>query len=249
MPPSSAFPRGATPTPRHKLLYAKPYRLVTAPTQIAYVPAKLDMWGNDTYGDCVTAESAFALACYQPEIFIDTSVVVAWAKKNGFLNGADLGTVLDAMASNGFVVGGQQYDEGTKFGVDYSNESILQSAISQGPVKIAIDANALPSGAGSEQGWEVTGGGKFGNTDHCVSLAGFGPVSYLYTQLSRPLPTVFVTTPNLPGYLLYTWATEGFVDYRWLMNTCTEAWVRNPTTVGVPPLPGPPPVVIDWSDA
>ena len=42
-----------------------------APAQFAYVPKQLSMWGNDQYGDCVSAEEAFAKACYSPEIFID----------------------------------------------------------------------------------------------------------------------------------------------------------------------------------
>jgi hypothetical protein len=41
------------------------------------------------------------------------------------------------------------------------------------------------------------------------------------------------------GY--YTWSTIGVVDHAWIMSTCVEAWTRQPTTVGVPPLPGPTP--------
>ncbi len=233
------FHRGAKKSPRHKLLAASPHRVTSSPPpQFAFVPKQLDMWGNDQYGDCVSAEEAFAKACYSPEIFIPTQTVTSWAQAGGFLNGADLTSVMDAMKQAGFVVGQQMYNDGPYTGVDYSNETVLQSALSQGPVKIAIDANALPSGAGNQQGWVGTGGspGQFGNTDHCVAICGYGPASWLFQQLGIPLPAGLSS-----GYLLYTWSTIGFVDHAWIMSTCVEAWLRNPTTVGVPPLPGPTP--------
>jgi hypothetical protein len=236
------FKRGATRTPAHIILKAPKFKAPpteAVPIQAAIVPAKLDMWGNDQYGDCVSAEEAFAKACYQPEIFIDANTVIGWARQNGYLNGADLSEVMDSMKSSGFKVGSQLYNDGGYSSVDYSNEANLQAAISQGPVKIAIDANALPNGAGNQQGWYATGKGNFPNTDHCVALSGYGTATYLYQQLGVPLPSGLPGTTN--GYLLFTWSTIGFVDHNWLMGTCVEAWVRNPTTVGVPPLTPPTP--------
>jgi len=243
------FPRGARPSPRHVLCAAPTFRpLAAPPAQVAYVPSKLDYWGNNQYGDCVSAEEAFAKACYgldgqgggkSNEIFIDTATVVAWARRNGYLNGADLGSVLQSMSQSGFAVGSQLYNDGPFHTVDYATESVLQAALAQGPVKIAIDASVLPSGAGSRQGWSSTGnrGGRV--TDHCVALAGYGPAQFLYDQLGVPLPSGL--SASQPGYLLFTWSTIGFVDHGWIMGTCAEAWIRNPTTVGVPPLTPPSP--------
>lgn len=239
------FLRGAKPSPRHKLLASAPFQFRAAPLQFALVPTKLSMWGNDQYGDCVTAEEAFAKACYTPEIYIGTDVVTDWAERHGVLNGATLTEVLDAFArGDGFQVGTQRYNDGPYNGVDYTDQSLLQSAISTGPVKIAIDADALPQGAGNQQGWYATGLGRFPNTDHCVALCGYGPAEWLYAQLRVPLPAALL--PTKIGYLLFTWNTIGFVDHNWLLGTCVEAWARNPTTLGVPPLtppvPPPPPV-------
>lgn len=251
--PKSSFPRGAIPTPRHKLASAMPFvpldlGLEAGPIQCAYVPAKLDVWGNSTYGDCVSAEEAFKLACERPEVFTPADVVVSWARKNGFLNGADLSEVMDAMAKGGFVIGSQQYNDGPYKSVDYSNEAILQAAIAEAPVKIGIDAGALPSGAGNQQGWYTLSTRTMKNEDHCVGLGGCGPAEWLYGQLGVPVPTGL--SVSLYGYLLYTWATLGFVTHEWLMACMGEAWVRFPATVGVPPLPPPvpvtPPDVIDW---
>lgn len=189
--------------------------------------------------NCVTAEEAFAKACYDPEIFIDDRTVIGWARSHGFLDGANLAEVMDAMQRKGFQVGAQLYDDGAYSGVDYSNEQTLQSAISQGPVKIAIDADALPSDAGQKQGWYDVQGGRFPNTDHCVALSGYGRADYLYDRLGISLAAGLA--PSTPGYLLFTWGTQGFVTHPWLMGTCVEAWVRHPTTVGVPPLPEPAP--------
>jgi hypothetical protein len=230
---------GARPSPRHRLLAAAPHRvLVAPPPQFAIIPQKLDMWGNSTYGCCVTSEEAFAKACYSPEIFIDPQIMISWARSHGVLNGADLASVMDAMRVKGFQVGSQLYDDGPYSGVDYSNELVLQSAISQGPVKIAIASSMLPSGAGDHQGWYALGSGHDTNTDHCVSLCAFGPAEWLYQQLKVPLPSALA---GKSGYLLFTWATIGFVDHQWIMGTVSEAWVRNPTTVGVPPLTPPVP--------
>lgn len=238
--PAKAFQRGAILSPRHVLLRAHPFRAGgPVPSQVAMVPALLSVWGNDLDGDCVSAEEAFAKACHSPEIFINDATVIAWARRRGYLNGATLTDVMDSMQTDGFVVGNQTYDDGPYSGVDYSNESTLQAAIAQGPVKIAIDANALPSGAGNDQGWYAINGGRWGSTDHCVALCGYGNAGWLYQQLNVPLPSGL--DASQAGYLLFTWGTIGFVTHAWLMGTCQEAWIRTPTTVGVPPLPGPTP--------
>ncbi len=245
-PDNRTFPRGARPSPRHKLQAATPHKIVqAAPAQFAIVPRQLSVWLNDTYGDCVTAQEAYAKAVWSvqsglPELFVPDAEVKRWASKYGFLNGADLPTVMDRMAKDGFTVGGKNYKDGPYKGVDYSNEPILKNAVFTGPVNIAIDANALPSTAGRGNGWYATGSGRFPNTDHCVALSGYGPADYLYKQLDLPLPSQLT---GKSGYLLFTWGTIGFVDHNWLMSTCTEAWVRNPTTPGqvpVPPVPDPP---------
>lgn len=233
------FLRGARPSPPHKLLAAQPFLAVSYPAQFAIVPAKLDIWGNSTYGDCVSAEEAFAKACHTPEIFIPADTVIAWARQNGYLNGADLKEVCDSMLKSGFQVGSQLYNDGPALAVDYSNIDTLRAAIAQGNVKIAIDANTLPSGAGNQQGWYAFGGAKGRGSDHCTGLSGYGTAAYCFQQLGVPLPSG-VDGTKADCFLHFTWSTIGVVDFAWLQNTCTEAWVRNPTTVGVPPLPAPP---------
>lgn len=241
---TKTFPRGAVRSPAHKLLAAPRHEpIANPPAQVAYVPKQLDMWGNSQFGCCVTSEEEFAKACYSPEIFIAPQIGIEWARRHGYLNGADLVSVLDTMQTDGFTEGHfarrQQYNDGPYSAVDYSSEDALHSALSIGPVKIAIDANALPSGAGNQQGWYALGSGQqFTNTDHCVSICGCGTAEYLYSQLNVQMPPSVAGTS---GYLVFTWSTIGFVDHPWIMSTCTEAFVRNPTTVGVPPLPGPTP--------
>lgn len=238
------FARGALPSPKHALLRA-PAHIVTAapPAQVAYVPKQLSYWGNDRYGICVTAEEAFAKGCDCPNnpagVFITEANCIAWARSHGVLNGANLSSVMDDMIQKGFSVPPQLYNDGRYSGVDFSNETILRSAIAQGPVKIAIAADALPSGAGSQQGWWDLGTRDYRGTDHCVALNGYGAADWLFKQLEVPLPSGL--RGDLQGYLLFTWSTIGFVDHRWIMGTTDEAWVRNPTTVGVPPLPIPTP--------
>lgn len=247
------FKTGAIATPRWKLAAARPHFCRgTTPTQWPNtLPAFLEMWLNATYGDCVTAEEAAAKAfwsviCGLAETKITDATVKAFCDKYDFLNGANLTDVMDKMIQDGF-----QQDAGYKDGpyasVDFSNEGVLQNALSQGPVKIGMDASALPSGAGNQQGWTAFGGspGQFSNEDHCTGLWGYGPTKYLASLIEK----TFNVTVSLPadapanGYLHYTWATIGIVDHAWIMSTCGEAWLRSPTTVGVTPAPTPLPPV------
>lgn len=236
------FKRGARPTPKAKLMSAPAFRATAPPSEFARVPKRLDPWGNFDHGCCVTSEEAFAKGCNEPTVFVPAATVIAWARRYGYLEGADLLSVMQSMQRKGFADGAQLYNDGVPQRVDYTDEGTLQSAIVAGPVKIAIDAEALPHAAGNEQGWWDTEAGEFSHTDHCVSLSGFGPAGWLYSKLGVALPHGLAADQR--GYLLYTWATLGFVSHAWLQGTCVEAWVRVPTTVGVPPLPDPAPTPV-----
>lgn len=230
------FPTGSTPTPRNKLAAATPFQpLTAAPEKVAYVPSYRSMYGNDRYGICVTAEEAFAKSCYGYNIPDD--VVIPWARSHGVLNGAGLVEVLDWMREKGFQVGAQLYNDGPKLSVDYENEALLQAAIAIGPVKIAIGAGALPGGAGSRDGTYILTSRNY-RSDHSTTLCGFGPAEWLYEQLGVPLPPVLA---GRRGYLHYTWAHIGYVEHAWIIGATDEAWVRNPTNIGIPPLPAPQP--------
>lgn len=241
---NNQFLRGAKPSPRHKLLAATPHvALAAIPPQVAYIPKQLSYWLNNQYGDCVTAEEAFNKDV--SGVMISDSIVQEWASQGGFLDGANLTDVMDAMAKSGFSQNGNVYGDGPYTSVDYSNEAIIQSALSIAPVKIGIDADALPSGAGNGNGWYKFGGSpqQFTNEDHCVALAGYGPNAWLFQQLGVPLPSGVDGTKVC--YLLFTWSSIGVVDHDWIMSTVGEAWLRNPSSLtnGTPlPNPGPLPV-------
>jgi hypothetical protein len=230
------FKTGAKPTPRYKLLTARPHKAAgVTPPQVIVVPSFLEMWLNDQYGDCVTAEEAFAKAAYavqngQPETKITDATVKAFCDKYDLLNGAELPQVMDLMVSDGFHQD-QGYKDGPYVGVDYSNEAVLQNAISIGPVKIGISSSSLPSGAGNANGWYAFGG-QSGAQDHCTALCGYGPTSALFQALGTPVPSG--APPS--AYLQYTWGTIGVVDHAWIMAACGEAWLRNPTTPGIAPV-------------
>lgn len=250
--PDGKLPRGLKgPTPAAKLLAAprfspasNPASFAAAPAQFSVPPPVLRMWGNNQYGCCVSSEEAFALStwtyyCTKTQVCPSDAEVIAFARKYGYLNGAWLTEVMDTMQQYGMDVGGKNYRVGPYSSVNYTNPTTLQTAIYAGPVNIAIDADALPSGAGNKNGWYATKGYNR-STNHCVGLSGYGPASYLYQTLNMPVPTGL--DPATPGYLLFTWSTLGFVTQDWLNSTCTEAWVRVPTTVGFsPPTPTPDP--------
>jgi hypothetical protein len=66
---SQPLPRGASPSPRHVLAAAMPHILdttVSVPPSFLMWPIKMSSWNNYSYGDCVSAEEAFAKATAAP---------------------------------------------------------------------------------------------------------------------------------------------------------------------------------------
>jgi hypothetical protein len=231
--------RGAIKSPRHRLAGAKPHVVTAAaPPQFIMIPAKLSMWLNQIDGDCTVAEEAFAKACCYlgspsgPEIFITDDTVQTWGTANGFMNGAVIIDVIDAMQTNGFVQDGNTYCDGEPISVDWTDAGVLENAIAtNGPVKIGVAADQLETAVGDTQGngWFATGFKPDADMDHCVSLCGYGTLDYLATELGVGLPLNVDGT--LPGYALFTWSSIGIIDVPSVLAITSEAWVRNPTTI------------------
>jgi hypothetical protein len=227
------FKRGAKPSPRHKLAGATPH-VLTGPTpeDMLRIPSKLSMWLNDIDGDCVTAEEAFAKACWLPEIFITPEEVQTWATAHGVLNGAVISEVLEWMQTKGFVQAGISYYDGPHVSVDWTNAELLRNAIHIGPVKIGVAADQLQNvvvGDPPANGWIATGFSADQNEDHCVSLCGFGTMSWLAERLEVKLPGT--VDPSSPSYGLFTWSSIGIIDVPSMLAITSEAWLRKPTTV------------------
>jgi hypothetical protein len=188
------------------------------------------MWLNDVDGDCVTAEEAFAKGI-APGVFIGDATVRVWAAANDVLNGTDLITVLKLMQTTGFAQNGSVYDDGSPVSVDWTNVSVLQNAIVQGPVKIGVAGDQLETAVPDPptNGWLATGFTPDANLDHCVSLCGYGPIWWLLNVLgtgANPGPV-----QEAPGYALFTWNSIGVIDAPSLNAICGEAWLRSPTTL------------------
>jgi hypothetical protein len=161
------------------------------------------MWGNDVNGDCCTAEEAFAKACNTPEIFVPDEEVIAWATRHGVLNGATGIDVLDWMQTDGFQMNASTYDDGPSTSVDWTNPTVLQSAISQGPVKTIISADQVENAYQLHQasGWIGTGFTQDENYDHCVSLCGYGQLGWLLGELGTEIPNNL--DPQSPFYAMF----------------------------------------------
>lgn len=248
--------RGAKLSPRNKLAQARPYQaLRNIPPYFSVVPTQLNMEGNSTYGDCVTAEEAYHFmaasvrAGQSPQLVVPESVAVNWAGQHGFLNGADLITVIQAMQTDGMTIGSTTYTDGSPSSVDYTNQQSLFSAIFEGTIKIAVAAGQLESAVSSNNGWYLTGASVDGNLDHCVGLTGYGTVGQMFQALGVAPPSN--ANVNTPACLLYTWSTIGVVDYDSVLALMgstpsqgnSEAWLRTPESpqIVIPPTPTPPP--------
>ena len=232
------FLRGARPSPRHRLAAARPHVATTpTPAQWLWKPAQLSMWLNDQFGDCVTAEEAFAKGCI-PGVFITDVTVQAYATANNLLNGADLVSVIDLMETAGFQQDGKVYDDGPPVSVDWTNPALLTNAISQGPVKIGVAADQLETAVNAgimlpngwpENGWFATAFQRDTNEDHCAGLAGYGPMGWLFEELKAAIPDG--VDQDAPGYAAFTWSSIGVIDPPSLQAICGECWLRVPTSI------------------
>lgn len=233
--------RGARPTSKDRLAAAPRHAMLgLTPVQFLWLPQHLSMWGNQIFGNCVTAEEAFAKACYTPEIFIPQHKVVKWARQNWALNGAGLWEILTLMQTGGIYQGDSQYNDGPFKSVDWGYAALLRNAIAHGPVKIGVAADQLENvpGVGVANGWIATGFSYDSNLDHCTSLCGFGTFAWLTQQLGVPLPERI--KPDTAGYAMFTWSTIGIIDVPSMLAITGEAWLRSPTTVIKPnPVPSP----------
>jgi cell division septation protein DedD len=243
--PKPRRPRGAIPSPRHKLVQANRHVARAVPASFGVVPPQLSYWGNNVYGDCVSAEEAAAKAIYSlmnggtAELFVPEQTLEQWAKAHGYLNGANLTDVMDSMAKDGLVVGSATYTDGPYESVDWTTDATLRSAIYQGPVKIGVAADQLQNVVGTTNGWIGTGFAADTNEDHCVSLCGYGSMSVLCSMLGVSVPSG--ANPSGPAYLLFTWDTVGIIDQASVVAITGEAWLRTPTTPQQGPTPAPTP--------
>jgi hypothetical protein len=226
--------RGAIPSPRHELAAAMPHVPLpkVPPNYLIPVPKQLSVWHNDLHGDCVTAEEAFAKACHNPEIFITDAEVQKWATAHGWYEGAMLIDVLKAMQKGGFTQDKHTYDDGVHNSVDWTTAAVLQSAICHGPVKIGVAADQLQEACqttGYKSGWFATGFKADKNEDHCVSLSGYGTISWLAQEMKFAVPHGVDGTK--PGYAMFTWGSVGIIDTPSMIAITHEAWLRIPTTI------------------
>jgi hypothetical protein len=241
------LPRGAMPSPRHQLAAAMPHvpdSTISVPASFLMWPVQMSSWNNYTYGDCVSAEEAFAKATAAPRKFFSEATVVAWAQQHGYLNGAYLTAVMTTMQTKGFPLNKQTYDDGPHYSVNWTNAAILQSAIySHGPVKIGVAAENFQSAAAGQHGIVTPGTSGWtmygypatigGQEDHCTSLCGYGTLTQLVGLFKKHKVTVHAQkgTPRGLCYAMFTWNSIGIIDQQSMLNMTHEAWIRNPVTI------------------
>jgi hypothetical protein len=219
---------------------------ISVPPSFLMWPAQMSSWNNYTYGDCVSAEEAFAKATASPQIFFPEPTVVSWATENGFVNTAQCNDVLTRMQTDGFPLDGKTYIDGNVYFVDWTQPAILQSAIySHGPVKFSVGAGGFESNPNGpvtpgSSGWAMYNYPKNVAQDHCVSLCGYGTLAELIALFGEHGVTV-----NLPNgmptgmcYATFTWNSIGIIDEQSMFNMGYEAWMRNPVTIIVDKLHG-----------
>jgi hypothetical protein len=241
------LPRGAIPSPRYELAAAMPHvpdPRISVPPSFLMWPVQMSSWNNYVYGDCVSAEEAFAKATAAPQTFIPEATVVAWASAHGYLNGANLTAVMTTMQTDGFPLNKKTYDDGPYNSVNWNNAAILQSAIhSHGPVKIGVAAEYFQAAAPGQHGVVTPGTSGWAiynypatsapQEDHCVSLCGYGTLAQLEDLFLKNKVTVRAPTGMPKGlcYAMSTWNSIGIIDQQSMLHMTHEAWLRNPVTI------------------
>ena len=141
------MPRGLVPSPEEALRTARAYvpkAPMAIPTSFLQWPITMSYWGNDEFGDCVTAEEAFAKAAAPGYYFIPEDTVIGWARRNGYLNGAACYSVLSTMRDKGIDFSLNTLFDGDFSRIGYEDSVILRDAIYHcGPVKLAIDSGYM----------------------------------------------------------------------------------------------------------
>jgi len=241
------LPRGAMRSHRYKLASAMPLvpdPKISVPSSFLMWPVKLSSWNNYIYGDCVSAEEAFAKAAATPKTFIPEATVVSWATAHGYLHGAYLNDVMTTMQTDGFPHNQKKYDDGPYQSENWHNAPLMSSAIySHGPVKIGVAAANFQSAARGQHG--IVTPGTSGWTmynypattgqqeDHCTSLCGYGTFTALVRLFKKHKVTVHKPKGMPKGlcYAMFTWNSIGIIDENSMLNMTHEAWIRVPVTI------------------
>jgi hypothetical protein len=252
-----------------------PYSLVrkvkatSVPVSFYLFCKQLSYWLNSTDGDCVTAEAMFNIDAAMTSagkggFVADSAAVLAFGRKYGLLNGADLNQVSQIIATDGFSDQGNIFTNGASAAVNYRDITELNAAIfeAQASVQIAIAANQLERAAGPGPISFLFGARSDRQTDHCTGLGFYGEAEEMLDKLNSfyaslnpsyqavKLPSGFAPTTPCQG--MFSWNQYFICENQSVVNICDEANIRQPSSIlnGTPlvpvsPTPPTPPVYPD----
>lgn len=189
------------------------------------------MYGNSTWGTCVTAEEAAAKSVISaktgaPEIRIPDRNAVDWARKHGYLNGAYLDEVLKTMVRDGLIddAGREHRDDDTAVAIDGTKKLVMQLAIYYtGMVKVAINAGPVMAADNGQYGWILLNA-RGGSLDHCVGYCGYGSLEFCCQTLGVKVPAG--ADPKRFCLIMFTWSRLGIVSWEAALNMTGEWWMR-----------------------
>ena len=111
-------------------------------------------------------------------------------------------------------------------------------------MKLGIAADQLQNAVDTtndQSGWWCVGFSVDQNEDHCVPATGYGTAAQCAAVLNVQVPAGL--SPTAPCIIGGTWGSQGIWEFQSLVNVCSEAWLRTPTTTPAPvPTPTPAPV-------
>lgn len=232
--------RGAIPTSRNRLAAARPFkRMFTPPNEIVRLISKLNVWGNDSHGNCTGAEIPFARGAMAPNTYVDPNEVIAWCSRNNCLEGAMIEDVLNSEQEDP-LPGTPKILSGPHASVNYMSVDDMKAALAQETLKIGMDAGCLENaGAGNSNGWAVVNAPKATNYDHCIPFLGYGTAGSVCDKWKVPVPSNI--SKDVEVVEAGTWGTVGMFDWQSVFNVLCEAWIRHPTNQTDTPTPIPVP--------
>ncbi len=210
---------------------------------------------GEPMGDCVVCDFAngkkvLSTSTGAPEVEINAKECVRFYLQ--LTGGADNGlNIIDAerafQTTPIYDISGKAHFGGPCGTIDFTNETELRNAIDQHKkVTLGVAAAQLLQVVGNSSGWALTGARHDPEVDHDVFTHGYGTPAALNAKLAaagKLFRCPATLDPSKVYYVVYTWHTEGFVDYQSLLAIVGEAHApqSDPDTGNTPPVDPPPP--------
>lgn len=188
-----------------------------------------DIYYNNVDGTCVSAElfnfkKIITKGTGAPELDIPDKAMYDWARRHGYLNGANINEALGVLRRDGVLdAAGVEHKGGKHAAIDFRNRDEVMYAI-QYLRGLNIGANHVAMNSASNGSGVITGVTRRGAITHSVGVYAYGSMDYCARVALRTLPAS--VKPDDFGVVIYTWKQLLVCDWPSFTTITGEAWAR-----------------------